>query len=257
MMLMSKKTFISILATLISAVAFGQEVLNKDFTKPEATEIWKPLPKVVTPGVNGSAPSDAIVLFDGTSLSQWVMASDGTSCQWLLHDGTLTVKPGSGDIQTKQKFGDCQLHIEFMIPEDAVRSADHNNAGNSGIFLQERYEVQIFDSYHNETPLYVNGQTGSIYKQSIPMANASNKPGQWNTFDIFYTAPTFHYNGSLNTPAYVTVVHNGILILNHFQIQGTIQYIGIPRYELHGKGSIRLQEHHSPVSFRNIWIREL
>lgn len=240
-----------------SLVAQKISVFKKDFTKPEATEIWEPKPKIVTPGVGTAAPSDAIVLFDGKSMEKWQMAKDSSPSQWLLENGAMTVKLGSGDLQTRQKFGDCQLHVEFKIPADAKYSADHNNAGNSGVFLQERYEVQIFDSYHDETPLYANGQMGSIYKQVIPMANAASKPGEWNTFDIYYTAPRFHDNGALEVPAFITVVHNGVLTLNHFQIQGTIKYIGIPKYELHDKGSVRLQGHGSAVSFRNIWIREI
>ncbi|WP_344979807.1 DUF1080 domain-containing protein [Compostibacter hankyongensis] len=252
------KKFLFFLPALgFCAAAHGQDVFKKDFTKPEATEVWEPKPKIVTPGVNGAPPSDAVVLFDGKSLGNWVMAEDGKPCQWILKDGAMTVKPGTGDIRTKQKFGDCQLHVEFRIPADAKSSPDHNNAGNSGVYLQERYEVQIFDSYHNETPLYSNGQIGSVYKQAIPMANASSKPGEWNTFDIYYTAPRFRYNGSVEQPAYITVVHNGVLTLNHFEIQGTIQYIGMPRYELHDKAPLRLQGHGSAVSFRNIWIREL
>jgi len=240
-----------------SLVAQETSVFKKDFTKPAATEIWEPKPTIVTPGVGTAAPSDAIVLFDGKSMDKWQMAKDSSASQWLLENGAMTVKLGTGDLQTKQKFGDCQLHVEFKIPADAKNSADHNNAGNSGVFLQERYEVQIFDSYHDETPLYANGQMGSIYKQVIPMANAASKPGEWNTFDIYYTAPRFHVNGALEIPAFITVVHNGVLTLNHFQIQGTIEYIGIPKYELHDKASVRLQGHGSAVSFRNIWIREI
>jgi hypothetical protein len=237
--------------------ARAQNIFEKNYTEPEATEIWEPKPSIVTPGINNAPPSDAIILFDGKSLDNWIMSKDKSTCQWKLKDGVMTVKLGTGDIQTKQKFGDCQLHIEFKIPSDAKNSPDRNNAGNSGVYMQERYEVQIFDSYKNETPLYANGQIGSIYKQVIPLANASSKPGDWNTFDIFYTAPRFRYNGSLDKPAYITVVHNGVLTLNHFEIHGTIQYIGIPRYELHDKAAIRLQGHGSEVSFRNMWIREL
>jgi hypothetical protein len=232
-------------------------VFKKDFTKPEATEVWEPKPKIVTPGIGTLPPSDAIVLFDGKSMDKWVMAKDESPSRWILDKGVMTVKLGEGELQTKQKFGDCQLHVEFKIPADAKNSADRNNAGNSGVFLQERYEVQIFNSYQNETPLYANGQTGSIYKQVIPMANASSKPGEWDVFDIYYTAPRFRDNGSVEKPAFITLVHNGVLTLNHFEIHGTIQYIGIPKYELHDKASVRLQSHGSAVSFRNIWIREI
>ena len=252
-----KKLFFCFFLTSYCTIANAQDVFKKDYTKPEATEIWDPKPEIVTPGLDNSPPSDAIVLFNGENLGNWLMSKDGSSCQWNLNQGIMTAKPGSGDIQTKQKFGDCQLHIEFMLPANVKNSSNPNNAGNSGVFIQERYEVQIFDSYQNETPLYANGQCGSIYKQVIPMANASSRPGEWNTYDIYYTAPIFRYNGSLEKPAFITVVHNGVLILNHFEIQGTIKYIGSPRYELHDKASIKLQEHGSEVSFRNIWIREL
>ncbi|MEP6596554.1 MAG: DUF1080 domain-containing protein [Ginsengibacter sp.] len=253
-----KKTITAILCfAMFSSVAQNESVFKKDFTRPEATEVWTPMPKIVTPGAGTAPPSDAIVLFNGKHMDNWVMANDGSPSKWILEDGAMTVKIGAGDLKSKQKFGNCQLHIEFKIPADSKNSADHNNAGNSGVFLQERYEVQIFDSYNNETPLYANGQTGSIYKQAIPMANASGKPGEWNSFDIYYTAPHFRDNGSPEKAAYITVVHNGVLILNHFEIQGATEYIGIPKYELHDKASVRLQAHGSAVSFRNIWIREI
>jgi hypothetical protein len=234
-----------------------KSIFQKDFTKPEATEIWEPKPKIVTPGIGSTPPSDANVLFDGKDMNKWEMANNKSPSKWKLVDGILIIEPGTGNLQTRQKFGDCQLHLEFRIPFDSKQSADRNNAGNSGVFLQERYEVQIFNSYNYETPLYANGQTGSIYKQVIPLANASSKPGDWDSYDIFYTAPQFRENGSLYKPAYITLIHNGVLTLNHFEIQGTIQYIGIPKYDLHDKASILLQEHGSAVSFRNIWIREI
>lgn len=240
-----------------SSLSVAQSVFEKDFTKPQATEIWEPQPKFVSPGENNSPPSDAIVLFDGKGMENWVMAKDNGPAQWTAKDDIMTIKLGSGNLKTKQTFGDCQLHIEFKLPADVRETSDPNNAGNSGVFMQERYEVQIFDSYQNSTPLYSNGQMGSIYKQVIPLVNASSKNGEWNTYDIFYTAPIFRFNGSLEKPAYITVVHNDVLILNHFEIQGTIQYVGTPQYELHDKASIELQEHGSEVSFRNIWIREL
>jgi hypothetical protein len=141
---------------------YGQKVFEKDFTKPEATEIWKPVPKIVTPGSGNAPPSDAIVLFDGTNLDAWVMAKDGTAASWHLKDGVMTVNKDVGDIQTVQKFGDAQIHIEFQLPVDAKNNAEPGNSGNSGVFVQERYEVQIFDSYQNSTPLYSNGQIGSL-----------------------------------------------------------------------------------------------
>lgn len=233
-------------------------VYAQDFSQPEATEVWDPVPPSIVPGEGAKPPSDAIVLFgaDGDK-KNWTMAKDSAECQWEVHNDILTIKRGTGNLKTRQQFGDCQLHIEFMLPTDATDQAHPTNSGNSGVFLQGRYEIQIFDSYTNGTPLYSNGQTGSVYKQAIPHVNASKKNGEWNAFDIYYTAPRFRYNGTVERPAYVTVVHNGVLLLNHFEIQGTIQYIGIPHYEPHGKAAIELQEHGSEVSFRNIWIREI
>ena len=252
-----KKYLIIFIIFHFVATVNGQNIFEKDFTTPEATEIWEPTPRIITPGIEHGPPSDALVLFDGKNLDKWVMSKNGGPAEWTLNEGVMTIKTGVGDIQTLEKFGDCQLHLEFKIPENAKNSVNPNDAGNSGVFMQERYEVQIFDSYQNSTPLYANGQTGSIYKQVIPMANASSKTGEWNTFDIYYMAPRFRENGTVKIPAYITLVHNGVLTLNHFEIQGTIQYIGIPKYELHDRAAIKLQGHGSEVSFRNIWIREL
>jgi Domain of Unknown Function (DUF1080) len=254
-----KKIFVIIsLSACYNAIAQETDWSKKDYSKPEATEFWEPKPKIITPAqVVGNAPSDAKILFDGKNMFQWEMENTKAPSKWKLEQGAFTIVPGSGNLATKEKFGDCQLHIEFKIPPDSKNSKEHGNAGNSGVFLQERYELQIFDSYHNEVPLYANGICGSIYKQSIPLANASSKPGEWNTYDVMYTAPVFRPNGTPEKPAYITVMHNGIFVLNHFEIQGTIEYIGIPKYQPHGKSSIVLQGHGSEVSFRNIWIREL
>lgn len=252
-----KLSLISMLLSL-SLWAVAQDPSSKDFSKPEATEAWTPVPVSLVPGVGMKPPSDAIVLFGANGDEEnWAMSKDGDDCQWSVQDNILTIKQGAGNLKTRQLFGDCQLHIEFMLPTDATSLAHPHDSGNSGVFFQERYELQIFDSYNNGTPIYANGQTGSVYKQAIPFVNASRKNGEWNTYDIYYTAPQFRENGSVKRPAYVTVVHNGVLILNHFEIQGTIKYIGIPQYEPHGKAAIELQEHGSEVSFRNIWIREI
>ena len=251
-----KRLFITFLMISYGIAVHGQGVFEKDFTKPEATEEWQPKPKIVTPGSGNTPPSDAIILFDGRDMDSWVTSKDGSPAQWNLKNGVMTVNLNTGDIQTKQQFGDCQLHIEFRVPARKETDSLDYNAGNSGVFMQERYEVQIFDSYQNDI-IYPNGQVGSVYKQVIPMANASSKPGEWNSFDIFYTAPRYHANGALKKAAYITLVHNGVLTLNHFKIQGTIKHVGIPSYELHDKASIKLQGHGSEVSFRNIWIREI
>lgn len=223
---------------------------------PAMSEYWTPQPPVVTPGNAKTpvikAPSDAIVLFDGSSLSAWESLK-GNAAEWTVNDGAFTVKRGTGDIQTKQKFNDFQLHIEWRVPEGI--QGESQGRGNSGVYMQGMYEIQILDCYQNET--YVNGQTGSVYKQTPPLVNAMNKPGEWNTYDIIYTAPTFKKDGTYRTPPYITVIQNGVLLQNHTAILGTTEYIGFPKVIEHGAGSIRLQDHGNPISFRNIWIREL
>ena len=220
---------------------------------PKLTEVWSPVPQIMVPGTGSSAPSDATILFDGKSMDQWLNA-DGGPAGWVVKKGALTVKPGAGIIKTKKTFGDCQLHIEWRTPSKV--SGDGQGRGNSGIFLQGRYELQVLDSYNNTT--YSNGQAGSIYKQAIPLVNACRKPGEWQSYDVIYTAPRFNDNGSLKSPAFITVIHNGVLIQNHFEIKGSTEYIGQPSYKTHApKESILLQDHGNPVSYRNIWIREL
>ena len=222
------------------------------------SEYWTPQPKVVTPGdiKTNSAPSDAIVLFDGTNLSAWESVKDGSAAQWTVHDGVFTVNKPTGDIQTKQKFNSYQLHIEWMIPEDITGKSQ--GRGNSGVFMQGLYEVQILDCYNSET--YVNGQTGSIYKQTPPLANAMRKPGEWNVYDIIYTAPIFKEDGTYLYPPKVTVIQNGIVLQNNTTVLGTTEYIGFPQVKPHGAGPIVLQSHgdpSEPISFRNIWLREM
>ena len=229
--------------------------------RPEVTEVWDPEPKIVTPGNSyGLPPSDAIILFDGTNLDSWIQ-EDGEP-KWNLNDGYMTVNPGSGGLFTKQSFGDCQLHIEFRTPSKI--KGEGQGRGNSGIyFMQEMgvkgdsgYEVQVLDSYENRT--YSNGQASSIYKQHIPLVNASKKPGEWQSYDIFFKAPLYNEKGKLIRKAYVTVIHNGILVQNHVQIQGTTKYIGYPSYKMDNKKEpIMLQDHGDLVSYINIWIREL
>jgi hypothetical protein len=223
-------------------------------TTPEATEVYEPVPLKVTQDDNG-VPSDAIVLFDGTNLDEWMNPADSTAAQWHLNgDGTMTVKDKSGNIHTKRSFGSMQLHLEWKSPADILNEGQAR--ANSGVFIQERYEVQILDN--NDNPTYTNGQVGALYKQGIPLAMASAPTGEWNTYDIIFHAPEFE-GEDLTKPAYVTVLHNGVLIQDHFEIEGTIQYIGWPKYEAHGKAPIILQDHqdNSRVSYRNIWVREL
>jgi hypothetical protein len=233
--------------------------------KPQDTEVWEPVPKVVMPGSTDSAPpSDAIVLFDGNNLNEWVSAQDGLPANWIVANGVMTVNkaPGVGNIQTKRTFRNYQLHIEWKIP-DNITGTDQAR-GNSGVFLASTgpgdagYELQVLDSYNNKT--YVNGQAGSIYKQGIPLANPNRKPGEWQTYDVVWTAPIFNPDGSLKAPAYVTVFFNGVLVQNHFELKGQTLYIGQPFYKKYDTAPIKLQahgDHSEPISFRNIWVREL
>lgn len=233
--------------------------------KPEETEIWSPVPAVVTPGATDSAPpSDAIVLFDGSNETEWVSAQDGTPAQWVVSGGVLMVKKASGvgNIQTRRTFKNYQLHVEWKIPTEITGSGQAR--GNSGVFLastgpgDDGYELQVLDSYNNST--YVNGQAGSIYKQNPPLVNPNRKPGEWQTYDVVWTAPTFNEDGSVKTPAYVTVFFNGVLVQNHFALKGQTLYRGIPFYKKYDRAPIKLQAHgdkSEPISFRNIWVREL
>lgn len=225
--------------------------------RPGMSEYWTPQPKVVTPGdiKTNSAPSDAIVLFDGKDLSAWANPNGGDA-EWTVKNGVMTVDKSKGDIVTRQKFGSFQLHIEWSAPKDIT--GESQSRGNSGVYLQDMYEVQILDCYKNET--YVNGMTGSIYKQTPPMANVMRKPGEWNVYDIIYTAPVFKEDGTYLYRPFVTIIQNGVVLQNHTEILGTTEYIGFPRTVKHGDGPIRLQSHgdpSQPISFRNIWIRPL
>ncbi len=238
---------------LVASLIFGQE---KGPTHPEATEIYKPVPPKVIPGSNGAPPSDALVLFNGKNFDHWISTSDSTEVKWHLNtDGGMSVKDKTGNIQTKQNFGSVQLHIEWKSPAETQGSGQ--SRANSGVFLQGLYEIQVLDNNNNDT--YVNGQVGAVYKQSVPLAKASKPSGEWNAYDIIYHAPEFSRGGNLVTPATVTVIHNGVLIQDHFKIEGPSEYIGWPKYQSHGKGPLMLQDHrdNSRVSYRNIWVREL
>jgi hypothetical protein len=231
--------------------------------KPEETEVWEPVPKIVTPGATSSAaPSDAIVLFNGSNLDHWVNVKDKSPAGWTVADGVFTVNKAVGDIMTKRTFRNYQLHLEWRVPAGTTGSGQAR--GNSGLFLSAPgagtggYELQILDSYENKT--YVNGQAGSVYKQGIPLANPTRKPGEWQVYDVVWTAPTFNADGSVKTPAYVTALFNGVLVQNHFELKGETAYIGKPEYKKHEDGAIKLQAHGDPsppISFRNIWLREL
>lgn len=224
---------------------------------PQMTENWTPQPRKVSVGSANEmkAPSDAIVLFDGTNLDEW-QKDNGQPAGWTVADGIMTVNKKTGDIITRRTFGSFQLHLEWCVPEGIT--GESQARGNSGVFLQDKYEVQILDNYDNDT--YVQGAAGSVYKQTAPLVNAMRKPGEWNVYDIIYTAPVFKADGTYLYHPYVTVVHNGVVVQNHTEIYGTTEYIGMPRTAVHGDGPIRLQSHgdpSAPISFRNIWIRQM
>jgi len=227
------------IAALAAAYSCAQEYLPG---------IEWPKPPIITPGQQcGEPPSDATVLFNGKDLSAWVGGD-----KWKVENGEFVVVAGGGMIETKEHFGDSQLHIEWSAPVPAEGTSQ--GRGNSGVFFGP-YELQVLDSYENET--YFDGQASAIYKQQPPMVNAMRKPGQWNSYDILWTAPRFKADGSLESPAYITVLHNGVATLNHFKLLGDTPYNRPPKYEAHGDVPIRLQDHGNPVRFRNVWIRPL
>ncbi|NNK11269.1 MAG: DUF1080 domain-containing protein [Flavobacteriaceae bacterium] len=233
-----------------------EEYSGEEPTTPEETELYEPVPPKVNPYEKNGVPSDAEVLFDGSSFDQWMMVNDSSEVVWHLNEeGSMTVKDKTGDIRTKKNFGDVQLHLEWRSPAEVER--DGQNRANSGVFLQGLYEVQLLDNNDNDT--YVNGQVAAIYKQHIPLAMASVPSGEWNSYDIIYHAPEFNEKGLKVKSATITVLHNGVLVQDHVEIKGTTPYIGWPKNPSHGKGPIRLQDHgdNSRVSFRNIWVREL
>jgi len=232
----------------------GDTSLEKKDWKPEDTEVWDPEPQELSFNEN-NVPSDAIILFDGSNLDQWEHAYEaGKGADWTLNgDGTMTVKPGSGDIKTKVKFGSVQLHLEWKAP--AIVESEGQGRGNSGVFFQNKYEVQILDSYKNRT--YANGQATAIYKQYAPLVNATKPPQEWQTYDVIFHAPEFNTDGNKIKSGTLTVIHNGVLVQDHIEILGTTEYIGPPKNPAHGDDVIKLQDHGNTVSFRNIWVRKL
>jgi len=239
----------TLMLVLLAPLAHSQT--EERLREAAKTEVWRPVPTVATP--LNAAPSDAIVLFDGQDLSAWESVQGGPA-PWRVEGGAFTVVPNSKSIRTKQHFCDIQLHLEWRAPAK-IAGRSGQNLGNSGVFLQERYEVQILDSEDNET--YANGQAGSIYKQAIPLVNASRKPGEWQSYDIIWKAPRFSEGGGLISPARITVLHNGVLIQNETVLAGTTEFIGAPSYTPHGCAPLSLQDHREEVSFRNIWVREI
>jgi hypothetical protein len=259
---MRRLLLVTLLAA-VSAIVLAAQNAPQGKPRPEETEVWAPVPPVVAPGPSASAaPADAIVLFDGQDLDEWVASRDGGPAGWIVSDGIVTVNKKAGNIQTKRRFGSYQLHLEWRIPENVT--GENQARGNSGVFLASTgkgdagYELQVLDSYNNKT--YVNGQAGSVYKQYPPLVNASRPPGQWQSYDVVWTAPTFGADGSVRTPAYLTVLHNGVLIQNNVALKGETLYIGQPRYRPYDTAPIMLQSHNDPsepISFRNIWVREI
>ncbi|RYG20724.1 MAG: DUF1080 domain-containing protein [Chitinophagaceae bacterium] len=252
------------ITTLVLAVSPFLATHAQEKPKPADTEFYTPVPAVVTPGItNSNAPSDAIILFDGKNLNEWVSVKDNGPAKWIVNNGMFTVDKSTGNIETKRKFTNYQLHLEWQIPANIT--GEGQGRGNSGLFLASTgagdlgYELQILDSYNNKT--YTNGQAASIYKQTTPLVNANRKPGEWQSYDVIWTAPVFSPDGSLKSAARVTVLFNGVLVQNNFELKGPTQYIGPASYaKAHGASPIKLQSHgdkSEPISFRNIWIREL
>lgn len=263
-----KKINLLLVFIAISVTVFAQKQV------PEATELYVDIEKI-TPGVANKAPSDAIILFDGTDLSSWQTVHQGLGASmlemkhqipllksgvvtqpapWELIEKKMVVKPGSGPIETKRSFGDVQLHIEWMAPKDEGKQGQLYS--NSGVFFMGMYEVQILNSYEN--PTYSNGQASSIYKQHIPLVNASKPVGEWQEYDIIFMSPKFSSKGTLVSPARITVFHNGVLVQNNVELLGPTCYIGTPYYVPHQvELPLALQDHGDPLEFRNIWIREL
>ncbi|MBP6023413.1 3-keto-disaccharide hydrolase [Ferruginibacter sp.] len=247
-----KKIFAFIFLMIILSVYVGAQTKEID---PAATEIWNPVPKVITAGKSAAdAPSDAIVLYSSKKdTANWTGMSSKLF-GWQAEETLFTVAPSTGNIHTKKSFGDCQLHLEWKEP--IVVKSEGQGRGNSGIFFMGRYELQVLDSYNNTT--YSNGQTGSIYKQHIPLVNVCRAPGEWQTYDVIFTAPRFGNDSMLKSPARITVFQNGVLVQNNTEIWGPTTYRGIPKYVKHGdKEPLELQDHGDLVSYRNIWIREL
>jgi hypothetical protein len=247
-----KQTLLLIAMVAMITNCFSQAQLRVG--EPKLSEQWIPEPRVISPGKTAQdPPSDAIVLFNGSDASAF-QAKGGGPVKWKIEDGCMTVAGGTGEISTKESFGDCQLHIEWRTPAEV--KGDGQGRGNSGIFFMGRYELQVLDSYNNRT--YSNGQAGSIYKQLPPLVNASRGPGEWQTYDVIFIAPQFYEDGSVKSQARITVIHNGVLVQNNATLWGGTQYIGLANYEAHGpKDRIMIQDHGNPVSFRNIWIRPL
>jgi hypothetical protein len=237
---------------VILVIGLGHARAAEELPPASATEQWAPVPPIVSAPVDG-VPSDAIVLFDGKNFDAWECVKSGP-IGWKLQDGVMVAVPKSGSIRTKAAFGDVQLHVEFRTPAEIMGTGQHR--GNSGVILMGLYEVQVLDSYQNET--YVNGQCASIYKQHAPLVNASRPPGVWQSYDIVFVTPRFARDGKLQNPARMTVFHNGVLVQHDVLLAGPTVHRGKPAYKAHAaKLPLVLQDDPSSVSFRNVWVREL
>jgi hypothetical protein len=227
---------------------------KKDQHPWKVHDMNRPLPEVITPAEQpGQPPSDAVILFDGNDLSNWVSEKDGSNAKWKVENGYMEVVKKTGGIRTKQAFGNCQLHIEWASPEKIIGSSQ--DRGNSGVFLMSNYEVQVLDSYNNRT--YADGQAGAVYGQKPPLVNACRPPGQWQSYDIIFHRPIFK-NDRVIKPATITVLHNGVVVQDHFVIEGATVWKKRAKYHPHAdKMPLALQDHNHPVRYRNIWIREL
>lgn len=234
---------------------FVAGTLTAQITDPKATEFYEPVPpKVTAKAVTTPPPSDAIILLGkDADAKEWVSVNGGGPAEWTAEGDALVVNPGKGGIKTRRTFGDVQLHIEWRSPNEPDKEGQQR--GNSGVFFDGRYEVQVLESNGSDT--YTNGQAASIYKESPPLVNATVTMGEWNSYDIVYNGPEFNKDGMLIRPAYVTVFHNGVLVQNHWEIKGVTAYIGLHKYTAHEDGPIMLQDHSNKVAYRNIWIREL
>ena len=263
---MQKPTFFTAGLALASLLACNPQVLTAGVgytdTPMQPNGKWRvhdsarPMAPVVTPAENFSqtaaAPSDAIVLFDGKDLSKW--SGDKGPATWKVEGGYMEAVKGAGNIQTKEQFGDCQLHIEFAVP--AMLDKHSQDRANSGVFLMGRYEIQVLDTYNNET--YADGQCAAIYGQSPPLANACKKPGEWQSYDIIWECPRWDADNKLIKPAYVTVIQNGVVVQNHRELTGGTPHREVGKYRPHPpKGPISLQDHNNPMRFRNVWVRPL
>jgi hypothetical protein len=245
---------------LIAAFALlAQASLAQSPMKWKIHDLNRPLPPIVDPGTAstqdaaGRAPSDAVVLFDGKDLSHWV-GKDGKAAQWKVENGYMEVAPKTGNIATRDSFGDCQLHVEFAEPSPP--HGESQERGNSGVFPMGLYEIQVLDSYENKT--YADGQASAVYGQYPPLANASRPPAQWQSYDIIFHRPRFGKDGKVLHPARVTILHNGVLVQDNVELTGPTAHGERPPYKAHAdKLPLQLQDHENPVRYRNIWIREL